>query len=94
MDDPIHLYTLHTADLGAQGFALALSQNSRREVVLLPLAQLPPPDALRRQRLRLERLELVEARASGQVADPVALRRRLAEIDALLAQPEGGRPSC
>ncbi|MDO7876018.1 hypothetical protein Q5H93_14840 [Hymenobacter sp. ASUV-10] len=88
MNAPIHLYTLHTADLGAQGFALALGQNLNREVVLLPLAQLPPPDVLRRQRLRCERVELLEAlRVPG--TDRTAIHQRLADIDQVLGQ-EGG----
>jgi len=92
MNAPLHLYTLHTADLGAQGFALALGQNLNREVVLLPLSQLPPPDVQRCQRLRCERVELLEALRMPDV-DRAAIHRRLAAIDQVLGQ-EGGPPPC
>jgi hypothetical protein len=58
---PLLVYTSNPADQGLAGFALALSHNLCRPVRLLPLTQLPAPDALRRQRLRVEQEELLES---------------------------------
>lgn len=57
----INVYTSNPADQGLAGFALALGHNLQRPVRLLPLTRLPAPDALRLQRRRVERLELVSA---------------------------------
>ena len=57
----INVYTSNPADQGLVGFALALGHNLQRPVRLLPLAQLPAPDPLRRQALRVEHAELLEA---------------------------------
>lgn len=62
----ITVYTSNPADQGLAGFVLALGHNLCRPVQLLPLSQLPAPDLLRRQRLRVERTELVEAIALAQ----------------------------
>jgi hypothetical protein len=56
----IHFYTSSTADLGAQGFALALGMNMGCDVLLLPLSLLPAPDPTHRPRLLLERAEVGE----------------------------------
>ncbi|MDO7875519.1 hypothetical protein Q5H93_12315 [Hymenobacter sp. ASUV-10] len=57
----IRLYTSCPADLGVQGLAIALSHNFNLPVDVLPLSLLPAPDTERRQALRVERAELVEA---------------------------------
>ncbi|MDO7853177.1 hypothetical protein [Hymenobacter convexus] len=57
----INVYTSNPADQGLAGFAVALSHNLCRPVQLLPLSQLPLPDPLRRQALRVEHAELVES---------------------------------
>ncbi|MBO2007577.1 hypothetical protein [Hymenobacter negativus] len=58
---PIFVYTSNPADQGLVGFVLALSHNLRRPVRLLPLAQLPQPDALRLQQKRVEQRDLLDA---------------------------------
>ena len=62
----IIVYTSNPADQGLAGFALALGHNLRRPVHLRPLAALPAPDPLRRQALRLEHAELLEAIALAE----------------------------
>jgi hypothetical protein len=62
----INVYTSNPADQGLAGFALALGHNLCRPVQLLPLTQLPAPDLLRRQALRVEREELLEQIAQTQ----------------------------
>ena len=57
----INVYTSNPADQGLAGFALALGHNLGRPVRLLPLSQLPAPDPLRRQALRVEHAELLES---------------------------------
>lgn len=62
----INVYTSNPTDQGLVGFALALGHNLQRPVRLLPLAQLPAPDPLRRQALRVEHAELLEAIALAE----------------------------
>ncbi|MDB5270223.1 MAG: hypothetical protein JWP58_3263 [Hymenobacter sp.] len=63
---PITVYTSNPADQGLAGFALALSHNLCRPVLLRPLHALPAPDPLRRQALRVEHTELLEAIALAE----------------------------
>lgn len=63
---PLTVYTSNPIDPGLAGFVLALGYNLGHSVRLLPLAALPAPDPQRRQALRVERLELVEAIAQTQ----------------------------
>lgn len=56
----VNLYTSHTADLGVQGLAIAMSHQLGKPVHVLPLSLLPAPDPERRQALRVERAEVVE----------------------------------
>lgn len=58
---PLTVYTSNPADRGLLGLALALEQNYHRPVRLRPLSELRPPDALRLQQKRVERLELLRA---------------------------------
>ena len=62
----INVYTSNPADQGLVGFVLALGHNLQRPVRLLPLSQLPAPDPLRRQALRVEHAELLEAIALAE----------------------------
>ncbi|MBH8567548.1 hypothetical protein KB206_01535 [Microvirga sp. STS02] len=63
---PITVYTSNPADQGLAGFALALSHNLQRPVHLRALTALPAPDLLRRQALRVEHAELLEAIALAE----------------------------
>jgi hypothetical protein len=62
----ITVYTSNPADRGLAGFVLALGFNLQKPVQLRPLSALPAPDPLRRQRLRVEHAELVEAIAQAE----------------------------
>jgi len=90
--DAITFYTSDPANRGLAGLMLALGQNMKRHVQARPLAELPPPDELHRQRLRCERVELLGLlRTPG--TNQTAIQQRLAEIDQVLGQ-EGGAPAC
>ena len=75
MEATIRLYS-SASDSGFLGFARALGDNLGREVLLLPLAQLPAPNLAyqQRQRLLVERAEVSE---------------ELNQVKAELAQPRG-----
>ena len=62
----INVYTSNPADVGLQGFALALGHNLCRPVQLLPLTALPAPDVLHLQRKRVEQRELLDAIEAAQ----------------------------
>lgn len=57
---PINVYTSNAAGSNLAGVVAALGMNLGRPVQLLPIEQLPAPDLLRRQALRLEQRELRE----------------------------------
>ena len=61
MSRVINIYTTAGVDQGVHGFALALSMNLCRPVRVLPVSQLPAPDALRLQQKRVEQRELLDA---------------------------------
>ena len=82
----INIYTSNPADRGLAGFAVALGHNLCRPVRLLPLSRLPRPDPLRRQALRVERAELVEAIAW---AEHDLERRRYGDVPADAGRENG-----
>ncbi|MBF9239488.1 hypothetical protein I2I05_18995 [Hymenobacter sp. BT683] len=58
--EAINVYTSNATDQGLVAFTLALGMNLGRQINLRPLSQLPKPDPLRRQALRVERVEVLE----------------------------------
>ena len=59
----VNIYTSQPSDQGLAGVMLAMSQNLKRPVVLLPLEAMPEPDLRFKQlqRLRIERMEVERA---------------------------------